>query len=103
MNSSSIAKRSLLYVFLLFLNTVTTQVNYFPEQNEAWIEKAPSDLNVGSQWLNNAVTFAKNNEYSGSRDLRIAILKGFEREPFHQILGPTKRRGGPAGLILKDG
>ena len=103
MNSSSIAKRSLLYVFLLFLNTVTTQVNYFPERNEAWIEKAPSDLNVDSQWLNNAVTFAKNNEYSGSRDLRIAILKGFEREPFHQILGPTKRRGGPAGLILKDG
>ena len=46
MNSSSIAKRSLLYVFLLFLNTVTTQVNYFPEQNEAWIEKAPSDLHL---------------------------------------------------------
>ncbi|GAA0858400.1 serine hydrolase [Aliiglaciecola litoralis] len=43
------------------------------------------------------------NEYSGPRDLRIAILQSFEREPFHQILGPTKKRGGPAGMIIKDG
>ena len=41
--------------------------------------------------------------YSGERDLRIAILKGFAREPYHQILGPTKKRGGPAGIILKNG
>ena len=45
--------------------------------------------------------FALSNEYSGSRDLRIAILKGFAHEPYHKILGPTKR-GGPAGMILKD-
>jgi CubicO group peptidase (beta-lactamase class C family) len=30
-------------------------------------------------------------------------LKGFEKEPFHKILGPTKKRGGPAGMILKNG
>jgi CubicO group peptidase (beta-lactamase class C family) len=53
--------------------------------------------------LETTVEFAKSNEYSGSIDLRIAILKGFKREPFHQILGPTKKRGGPAGLIIKDG
>ncbi len=53
--------------------------------------------------LKEAVDFARKNEYSGSRDLRIAILKGFEREPFHEILGPTKKRGGPAGMILKKG
>jgi CubicO group peptidase (beta-lactamase class C family) len=49
------------------------------------------------------VTFAKANEYSGSIDLRIAILESFGREPFIEIVGPTKKRGGPAGLILKDG
>jgi len=53
--------------------------------------------------LETTVEFAKSNEYSGPRDLRIAILKGFEHEPFHQILGPTKKRGGLAGLIIKDG
>src|SRR5690606_38402364 len=25
------------------------------------------------------------------------------QEPFHDILGPTKKRGGPAGMIIKDG
>ncbi|WP_332607930.1 serine hydrolase, partial [Klebsiella pneumoniae] len=29
--------------------------------------------------------------------------KGFAHEPYHKILGPTKKRGGPAGLILKNG
>ena len=33
----------------------------------------------------------------------MAILKGFANEPYHQILGPTKKRGGPAGIILKNG
>ena len=50
-----------------------------------------------------AIDFAKKNEYSGSKDLRIAILRGFSKEPYHKILGPTKKRGGPAGMILKNG
>lgn len=60
-------------------------------------------MNVSAEQLQKAVEFAQANEYTGSRDLRQAILKGFEREPFHQILGPTKKRGGPAGMILKNG
>lgn len=76
---------------------------YFPERNAEWQEKAPKDFKVDSKDLLEALAFAEENEYSGSRDLRIAILKGFEREPFHQILGPTKKRGGPTGMILKNG
>lgn len=53
--------------------------------------------------LEEAVNFALANEYTGARDLRLAILKGFEREPFHKLAGPVKERGGPAGVILKDG
>lgn len=78
-------------------------VEYFPERNAVWQEKSSKEVKVNSKELNEAVAFAEANEYSGSRDLRIAILKGFEREPFHQILGPTKKRGGPAGMILKKG
>lgn len=88
---------------LLSIHQLEAQVEYFPERNADWEAKTPSAVNINSEWLNDAVEFAKSNEYSGSRDLRIAILKGFEREPFHEILGPTKKRGGPAGLILKDG
>jgi len=53
--------------------------------------------------LENAVEFAGDNEYSGDRDLRVAILKSFGYEPYMEIVGPVKDRGGPAGIILKDG
>ena len=76
---------------------------YFPERNADWQKASPEEYNINSTELAEALEFAKANEYSGSRDLRIAILKGFAREPFHEILGPTKKRGGPAGLILKNG
>jgi len=65
--------------------------------------RTPQEFNIDKDQLDSAVKFALENEYSGSRDLRIAILKGFAREPFHEILGPTKKRGGPAGMILKNG
>jgi len=76
--------------------------DYFPPNGE-WQSRASVDLGLNASNLNKAVKFAKENEYSGSKDLRVAILKGFQAEPFHQILGPTKKRGGPAGLIIKDG
>ncbi len=89
---------------LFFFNPVDAQHNYyFPERNSEWKEVAPRDFKIDQELLQKAVSFAEQNEYSGSLDLRIAILKGFEREPFHEILGPTKKRGGPAGMILKDG
>lgn len=95
---------SILFLIAVTIKPAISQNNYyFPAKNEIWKEKNPTDFKINTYELNKAVDFAKNNEYSGSRDLRIAILKGFEREPFHEILGPTKKRGGPAGLILKNG
>jgi len=76
---------------------------YFPERNARWETKSPSEAGIDQGRLEKAVAFAKGHEYSGSRDLRVAILEGFASEPFHSILGPTKKRGGPAGLLLKDG
>ncbi|MEO0732908.1 MAG: serine hydrolase, partial [Bacteroidota bacterium] len=65
--------------------------------------REPSELNLDPTALDSAVAFALSNEYSGARDLRLAILEGFRREPGHGLRGPVKRRGGPAGMILKDG
>lgn len=98
-------KYSTLILFCLFsLVTLFAQNDYyFPERNEVWEIKTPNTFKIDETKLQGVVEFAKENEYSGSRDLRIAILKGFEREPFHEILGPTKKRGGPAGMILKNG
>ncbi|WP_317128087.1 serine hydrolase domain-containing protein [Maribacter sp. MJ134] len=97
-------KYLILFTLLLFGATaITAQEYYFPDKNLAWEQKDPKAFKVDGSKLNEAVSFAESNEYSGSRDLRIAILKGFEREPYHKILGPTKKRGGPAGMILKNG
>ncbi len=76
--------------------------NYFPPRGQ-WETRTPQSLGLNATKITEAVQFAEANEYSGSKDLRVAILEGFRREPFHKILGPTKKRGGPAGMIIKNG
>jgi CubicO group peptidase (beta-lactamase class C family) len=92
-----------LLLFLLVNSAFAQLQTYFPERGTTWEHQSAASFGIDEAALEKAVSFAMDNEYSGSRDLRIAILKGFEREPFHEILGPTKKRGGPAGLILKKG
>ncbi len=91
-----------LNILLISLSGYSQSI-YFPNRNAKWEVRTPQEFNIDREQLDLAVQFALENEYSGSRDLRIAILKGFAREPFHEILGPTKKRGGPAGMILKNG
>jgi CubicO group peptidase (beta-lactamase class C family) len=93
----------ILILVLLFSQNFSFSQSYFPPANQSWETKNPKVFNLKKATLDNAIDFAKSNEYSGERDLRIAILKGFAKEPYHQILGPTKKRGGPAGIILKNG
>ena len=89
---------------LLFLGyQALGQGYYFPERNATWQTSSITEAGWDTKGIEEVIAFAQKNEYSGSRDLRIAILEGFKREPFHQILGPTKKRGGPAGMILKGG
>lgn len=94
--------KSLAVSTLLFISISVAAQNYFPPRG-MWESKSASSLGLEQQLLDEAVKFAEANEYSGSRDLRIAILEGFSSEPFHEILGPTKKRGGPAGVVIKDG
>jgi len=89
--------------FLFLYPSVVSQDLYFPPRGAEWEERDPKSAGLNTALVDSAVQFALANEYSGASDLRLAILKGYEREPFHKILGPTKKRGGPAGMILKDG
>ena len=96
---------SLLKIFLCFfyISIGSAQDYYYPEKNQTWEEATPESFKINAKTLSEAVSFATSNEYSGDKDLRIAIVKGFTREPYHKLLGPTKKRGGPAGMILKEG
>lgn len=92
--------------FVLLLTLATTSAwsqNYFPVKNGDWIRKSPKEMKLDADFLTKAVQFAKDNEYSGEKNLAISILKSFDSEPYHKIVGPTKERGGPAGMIIKNG
>lgn len=100
------AKKILIAVLTLFIFTSNNhlafgQDSYYPPKHQ-W-EINSSFAKKHQKELQQLIDFAQANEYSGDKDLRIAILKGFAREPFHEILGPTKKRGGPAGMIIKSG
>jgi CubicO group peptidase (beta-lactamase class C family) len=93
-------KMALLF-FSLYLSFANAQNSYFPDA--IWQTKKPAALNMNVLLLDSAVTFALANENKVERDLRIANLKSYAREPEYKIIGPMKERGGPAGLILKNG
>lgn len=93
----------LILLLLLSVNLNAQQKYYYPAKGADWELKFATEFGIDTFKLNKAVDFAKSNEYKESKDLRQAILKGFEREPYHEIIGPTRKRGGPAGIILKNG
>ncbi|WP_422005314.1 serine hydrolase domain-containing protein [Roseivirga pacifica] len=95
-------KKLLTIVLALGFSASLSAQQYFPPRGR-WQTKAPQEVGMNATALQQAVDFANSNEYSGSRDLRIAILEGFRSEPYHEILGPTKKRGGPAGVVIKNG
>ncbi len=101
-NIKILNRTSLSLICCCSLLTMQLVAQYVPSKME-WESRAPQDVGFDAALLQSAVDFAQENEYTGSHDLRMAILKGFEREPYHEILGPTKDRGEPAGMILKDG
>jgi hypothetical protein len=74
---------------------------YYPGRTCDWESRRAEDVGINAESLQKAVDFARANEFSGPRDLKIAIANSFE--PDNTIVGPTKERGGPAGMIIKGG
>ena len=89
------------FVCALLLNSTFSFAQYYPKQN--WERKSAKEVKMNSMLLDSAVNVASQYENSVNRDLRIAIMEGFSREPNFEILGKTKERGGTAGLVIKDG
>ncbi|MCU0446885.1 MAG: beta-lactamase family protein [Microscillaceae bacterium] len=93
--------KKLLLCLLILGHNLAAQKLYFPDFE--WKVKAPEELKMNKVWLDSAVNIARQNENKVDKDLRIANLKAYANEPNYQILGATKPRGGPAGLIIKNG
>jgi len=94
---------NLLIVLFLALpsHAQVSQKPYYPDS--VWQEKKPEDLKMSRSLVDSAIQLAMHSEVKMDRDLRIANLKAYADEPNYRILGPTKERGEPAGLVIKNG
>jgi hypothetical protein len=78
-----------LFIVFILLSVSLLRAQYFPASS--WQEKSPQEFSFNQKKINQAVQYALDHVYEGSRDLRLEIIKGFEREPYHKLLGPTKK------------
>lgn len=92
------------FAFLLFLLSITAanaQKLYYPDTT--WQVKKPEELKLSKTLIDSAISFALQNEVKLDYDLRVANLKAYANEPGYKLYGPTKERGKPAGMIVKNG
>ncbi|HJU64375.1 MAG TPA: serine hydrolase [Gemmatimonadaceae bacterium] len=83
--------------------TSATSAHYFPERGDAWQRRPPAALGLDSAKLDEAVRFAVASEITWSRDLHAQVAENTRNEPYPDILGPVKERGGPSGLVVRGG
>ena len=95
-------KNILLLAILINSIPLLSQESYFPPKG-SWEVKDPSAFGIDNKKILAAIKYAEDNQNDGNFDLRVEILKGFSSEPYHKILGPTKKRGASNGLIIKNG
>jgi CubicO group peptidase (beta-lactamase class C family) len=78
--------------------------SYFPPHQAAadWERRKPEDLGLDPARLAVAIDYARAHDMPWPRDLSKVNVSN-DRPPYDRKLGPMKPRGGPSGLVLKDG
>jgi len=74
---------------------------YLPPEG-SWERKDASSLGIDQSILDSAVQFAKDNEVEWPTDISRQNV-GQDAPEWAEKLGPFKERGGPAGVVVKDG
>ena len=80
-------------------------MGYFPTRHE-WQTIDPADAGMDAEKLAKAVDFAEAAETSWPTDLSKGLNSGTasnEPPPWNKVLGATKDRGGPNGVLLRSG
>ncbi len=77
--------------------------NYFPRAGDNWEHRAAVDVGMDSLLLAEAVSFAIENEPDTPRDLESWMRSRVGDDPYGELIGDLKPRGGPNGLVLRHG
>jgi CubicO group peptidase (beta-lactamase class C family) len=81
---------------------LTIKSNLYLPPKGAWERKDAASLGIDQSILDKAVQFAKDNEIKWPIDIERGRV-GNDAPEWDAKLGPFKDRGGPAGLVIKDG
>lgn len=82
----------------------SAEVGYVPGEDTHWHHYRPDDVGIDAARLNDAVAYAEAQETKWPNDLKAVIESGtFDPSPWNCVLGPTKPRGNPCGIILRYG
>ena len=77
---------------------------YFPPPHPTWDRREPAAAGCDAAALHEAAQFALAHETPWSRDLGVMVASNFgEEPPWNEALGPVRPRGGPNGLVLRQG
>ena len=96
---------ALLTVVCLVWNTELVpyaQSNYVPAPN-SWERRTPEKASFDAVKLKEAIDFAIASESKGPRSQELGLTQSFGQAPFGELIGPTKERGEPTGLIIRGG
>ena len=79
-------------------------MSYFPPPHPAWEPCAPEAAGLDPAAIAAAARHAAEHETPWSRDLARMVTSDFgEEPPWNEPLGPVRPRGGPNGLLLRNG
>ena len=80
----------------------SAQATYYPARG-GWEHRRPAQVGMDSFMLAEAVAFARANENDAGPDLREYLESRFRDDPYGELLGPMRARGGPNGVVIRHG
>ncbi len=95
-----------LFTIAMFLASLAVspyaQSNYIPPA-DGWAKRTPEQAKFDTAKLKEAIDFAIASESRGPRSQELGQTQTFGMAPFGEIIGPTKDRGEPTGVIIRNG
>jgi hypothetical protein len=91
-----------LSVGVLFIACAFGQRDYTPPTG-SWEHRTPQQSKLDGAKLKEAIDFAIASESKVPRDLQLAHLQTFGREPYGEPIGQFKERGDATGIIIRNG